>query len=255
MARPTGSGPAVRPDPRLSQPHVVILAGDIDVGIGAITWADSAFPNIPVIYVSRNHEAYGRKIGAVKEALARECAATGHVHFLDKGKLVLDGLRFLGATLWTDFQLLGSDSYQDVLQAPSSRMNEYRRIRLAKDGYRRIRPLDTAHCHREERIWLESALSQTFAGPTVVVTHTAPSGRSIHERFNGDVLSGAFASDLDHLVRQSDLWVHGHVHDSMDYTLGDARVVCNPLGYPIKSAEGNWRAENLDCDSNFIVEV
>ncbi|MBH1634008.1 hypothetical protein I5U65_02295 [Stenotrophomonas maltophilia] len=105
----------LRSDLDRSLPGAVILAGDIDVGASAIVWADATFPLLPAIYVPANHEAYGRKVDAANESLARECAATGHIHFLDKGELDLDEVRFLGATLWTDFQLLGSEAYQDAL--------------------------------------------------------------------------------------------------------------------------------------------
>lgn len=245
----------LQPDIAASCPDVVILAGDIDVGRGAVAWADRAFPQLPVLYVSGNHEGYGHKIDALRQKLAQECAATGHVHYLDRSEYVIGDVRFLGATLWTDFQLMGSDNYVEAQQAASAGMNDYRRIRLEKQGYRRVRPLDSAQWHQEDKNWLQAKLDQPFSGATVVVTHMAPSERSIPDRFKGQLLSAAFASNLDSLVAQSDLWVHGHVHDSMDYTIGSARVVCNPLGYPLKARDGKWHAENPAYDPGFIVQI
>lgn len=238
-----------------SRPDVIVLAGDVDVGARAVAWADQTFPNLPVIYVHGNHEAYGQKIDSLKGKLAEACAATGHIHFLDRGELVLGDIRFLGATLWTDFQLLGPDSLHDSMQSATVGMNDYRKIRLAKAGYRKIKPLDVAQWHWEERMWLQQRLAESFNGSTVVVTHMAPSAQSIPERYRGHPLSAAFASHLDTLVSKADLWIHGHIHDSMDYLLSGTRVICNPLGYPLQNADGTWTAENPAFDPNLVVEI
>lgn len=245
----------LQPNLELSRPDVVVLAGDIDVGDRAVAWADRAFCDLPVIYVHGDHEAYGQKIDTLKPRLASACSATGHIYFLDKGELVLDGVRFLGAPLWTDFQLLGQDTSQEAMQSAAGGMRYYRMIRLAKAGCRCIRPLDVVQWHWSDRIWLQERIAQPFAGPTVVVTHMAPSSRSIPERYKGQLSSAAFASDLDDLASLADVWIHGHVHDSMDYSLGRARVVCNPLGYPLSGTGGRWRPENQAYDPNLIVEI
>ncbi|WP_323145434.1 metallophosphoesterase [Stenotrophomonas maltophilia] len=238
-----------------SRPDVIVLAGDVDGGDRAVAWADQSFPNLPVIYVHGNHEAYGQKIDSLKGKLAEACAATGHIHLLDRGELVLGGIRFLGATLWTDFQLLGPDSLQDSMQSAAVGMNDYRKIRLAKAGYRRIKPLDVAQWHYEERSWLQQRLGEPFSGSTVVVTHMAPSSQSIPERYTGHPLSAAFASHLDPLVSKADLWIHGHIHDSMDYLLSGTRVICNPLGYPVRGDDGIWSAENSAFNPDLVVEI
>lgn len=170
---------ATHPDLSKSMPDVVILAGDIDVGDRAVIWADENFPGLPVIYVHGNHEAYGDKIDTLKVKLADSCAATGHVHFLDRSELVIGGIRFLGATLWTDFQLLGADSAEQAMHCAAAEMNDYRKIRIAKAGFRKIRPLDAALWHSEDRRWLQERLEQPFDGSTIVVTHMAPSLRSV----------------------------------------------------------------------------
>lgn len=89
----------------------------------------------------------------------------------------------------------------------------------------------------------------------VVVTHMGPSSRSIPERYRDQLLSAAFASDLDILVSKVDLWVHGHIHDSMDYRLGKARLVCNPLGHPLRGPDGRWFRENPKYDPDLIFEI
>lgn len=228
-----------------SSPDAVVMAGDIDLGDRAVAWAHAAFPGIPVVYVHGNHEAYGDKLERAKERLAIACAATDHVHLLDRSAVVIAGVRFLGATLWTDFQLLGRDRYQEALQAAGADMNDYRKIRLATGGYRKLRPLDTVRLHVGDRLWLQEKLVEPFQGATVVVTHMAPSEHSIHERYRGQLSSTAFASNLDALVEKSDLWIHGHVHDSPDYRIGNTRIVSKPMGYPVRLRDGTRQRKIL----------
>ena len=245
--------PCPKVDLAVSQPDVVILAGDIAVGARAVTWADQAFAGLPVLYVHGNHEGYGQNLDEVQQEIAEACAATGHVHYLDRREKVIDGVRFLGATLWTDFKLYGKGSSVLSKYDAGQWMNDYKRIRLAKKGYRKLRPEDTEQWHFRDRIWIEGRLAEPFDGKTVVVTHMAPSERSIADEYKGDSCSPAFASNLDHLVERADLWIHGHVHHSLDHLIGAGRVVCNPLGYPGRA--DRIRPENPAFDPNFIVEI
>lgn len=233
-----------------SQPDAVILAGDIHTGTRAVAWATRTFSNVPVFYVMGNHEGYGEKIDLVREELQEACAATGHVHLLDCGELALGGVRFLGATLWTNFRLRGDDDRQTAMFEAKERSNDYRRIRLAREGYRRIRTADTARWHQEQKSWIAARLAEPFPGRTVVITHMAPSAMSVPDRYTDHPMSPAYASHLDDLVAQADVWVHGHIHDPVDYRIGKCRVVSNPCGYP-----RNGLPENARFDPAFTVDV
>ena len=246
--------PYPRTDLAVAQPDVVILAGDIHVGSQAVEWADQSFPGLPVLYVHGNHEGYGKNIDDVQQDIAEACAATDHVYFLDCRKVVLDDVRFLGATLWTDFRLHGSGAYQKLAMYDAGQnMNDYQRIRLAKKGYRKLRPEDSERWHYQHRRWLRERLAESFDGKTVVITHMAPSEQSIAEEYLRDRCAPAFASNLDDLVEQVDLWVHGHTHHSVDYRIGKCRVISNPLGYP--GSYEQMRPENPHFDPNLIVEI
>ena len=83
---------------------VVILAGDIGVGLDGIEWVARRFPKASVVYVPGNHEFYGHDIGLTDQLKA---AAPADIHILNNDKLELDDIRFLGCTLWTDFKLHG----------------------------------------------------------------------------------------------------------------------------------------------------
>lgn len=218
----------------------VILAGDIREGVKAIHWAQrkSVFGGRPVIFVAGNHEYYGSEFLGTRDRM-REAARGTNVHFLDRDEVVLQGpegdrVRFLGATLWTDFALDGPD-VQAAMAEARVRLNDFRRIRILEGTrQRQFRPEDALHEHTLSRAWLAEQLAAPTADAdlTVVVTHHAPSGASIAEEYQGDELNPCFASDLpSSFFNSARFWVHGHVHNSFSYSLGATRVVANPRGY------------------------
>lgn len=208
---------------------VVILAGDIHVGRRGLDWALQQFPEKPVIYVLGNHEYYGKALPR-HTAKLREFASGTNVHILEQDVLTLDGVRFLGCTLWTDFSLFGDPRIAGY--EATQTMTDYKRIRVSP-SYRRLRSIDTAAIHDRSRRWLESQLRES-SSDIVVVTHHAPSRKSLHGFRHDDLLSAAFVSDLEEFLIRSKarLWIHGHLHSTSDYTLGKTRVLCNPRGYP-----------------------
>src|SRR5471030_1854355 len=231
---------APRITPEQSRPDLVILAGDINTNARAVAWASATFGMTPVLYIHGNHEGYGHNIDEVQKALRAACESTQNVHFLNCDEFTLGGVRFLGATLWTDFKLFGDVERQSAMREAEAVLSDYKRIRLAKKGYRKLRAADTAQFHAIEKSWLSKKLNESFPGPTVVITHMAPSIRSVSTQFESALTSAAYSSALDSLVEKANLWVHGHMHESSDYQIGGCRVVCNPCGY--KTREGS--AEN-----------
>jgi len=238
-------------DPSRSMPDVVILAGDIDLGAKAVQWADKNFPDIPVLYVHGNHEAYGENLEEVLDDIYAACAETDHVHFLNGDEFILGKVRFLGGALWTDFRLFGDHTRMTAMFAAEDVMNDYRRIRLAQQGHRKLRAADTAAIHARQKAWLSAKLSESFDGSTVVVTHMAPSIQSVRGEFRMEPSSAAYASRMDDLVVLANLWIHGHMHISLDYRIGKCRVVCNPCGYIMRDGS----PQNEDFNPNFVVEL
>jgi len=159
------------------------------------------------------------------------------VHVLEDASARIDGVTFLGTTLWTDFALLGNPDLAEIDAAFG--MNDFRHIRVTP-SYRRFRPEDARRLNYNSIRWLETQFAALAGQKSVVVTHHAPSARSISPRHANDPLSPAFASNLDDLVLASrtSLWVHGHIHDVADYTLGSTRVIANPRGYPGEAVPG-----------------
>lgn len=113
----------------------------------APSWAAKMFSGLPVIYVAGNHEFYGEAIEKTGEAIARECICDPDIRYLDCGQFIYSGVRFLGATLWTDFALFSPDRRWSALLDARTAMNDYQRIKVASAGYRKLHPQDTARLH------------------------------------------------------------------------------------------------------------
>lgn len=227
----------------------VILAGDIDRPREAVSWALGIAK--PVLYVPGNHEFYGGHIADVADELKQLCAGT-NIHVLDSDAVVIGGVRFLGTTLWTDFMLCGGEERAAVMREAQRFMRDFSKIRAGKTRETLFTPADSAALFNTQAKWLENRLSEPHAGPTVVITHHAPSVKSIHPRFSDSLLNACFVSDAEHLIDGSRirLWIHGHTHNSFDYIANGTRVVCNPRGY---AKDG--MSENPLFDTNFLVEI
>lgn len=158
---------------------------------------------------------------------AERSATPGRLHFA----LPINDAVFLGCTLRTDFKLFGEPKFAGY-QATQT-MTDYKKIRVSPQ-YRKLRSIDTAVIHNKSLRWLDGGLVNNKNHKVVVITHHAPSQRSVPECFQNDILSAAYASHLDSFVEKSGavLWVHGHLHMSHDYMIGSTRVICNPRGYP-----------------------
>lgn len=229
---------------------VIILAGDIARPAAAVAWARQFFK--PVLYVPGNHEFYGSSLAATPEVLKQLCEGS-NIQVLDNDAVMIDGVRFLGSTLWTDFQLFGEGPQRDAaITKAQSFMRDFSRIHMNEASDALFTPAASAQQFTHDARWLEDQLAEPFAGKTVVITHHAPSRNSIHPRFADSPINACFVSDAEHLMdgTRAVLWIHGHTHDSFDYVLNGTRVVCNPRGYAKEGLN-----ENPQFDPAFVVEI
>ena len=190
-----------------------------------------------VIMVMGNHEHYRFQFHKTYEHIKSQLP--DNVHLLEKESLELDGVLFLGATLWTDM------NKQDALTMyhMQGAMNDYRQITMLneeKHVYHRLQPEYTVKEHLKTMKYFTTALAENRAReggalPVVVVTHHSPSKLSIKPKYEKDVLmNGAYSSDLSEFILdhpEIQVWTHGHTHDTFDYQVGSTRVICNPRGY------------------------
>jgi predicted phosphodiesterase len=227
----------------------VVLAGDIARGSRGVTWAREWAGALPVLYVAGNHEFYGHSAPGLIDEL-RAAAAGSRVSVLENNELVLDGVRFLGCTLWSDFDYDGPERRAESMRVCQRVVNDYEHITFDPAG-RTLEPDDTRRFHIDSRRWLAERLGQSHDGPTVVITHHAP---LIRRRVDGipnpmlRAVAGAFASDVTELMGDPvSVWIFGHTHIVADVQVDGTRVVSNPRGYPNQPA--------ADFDPGLVIEV
>lgn len=254
----------VQPAP---EADLLVLAGDIANDLdGLEAFAD--WP-VPVLYVLGNHEFYGQDHDELRFRVrqARQEFGQTSVLVLDNEIADFSGfgqwaqgraeelsrLRFLGCTLWTDYSLPSVGQQRSAQMDMAARyLNDHRCIRKGDELFS---PADAHVLHKESRAWLAGEIAQPFDGKTVVVTHHAPHESSVHPAYQGDDLNGAFVSHLPDLVGSVDLWIHGHIHSSMDYCVGRGRVLANPCGYGWSADVLKRQLENKVFEPMLVVEV
>jgi Icc-related predicted phosphoesterase len=208
---------------------VVVFAGDMHVKDRGLRWIFEQGLGVPVIYVLGNHEFYHDKFPGLIDKLKRDAEGT-NVHVLENDSVEISGLRFFGCTLWTDMGLFGDAPI--AMAAAASGMNDYHLIRNSETD-RRLTPKETVAWHKHSIKILAEFLKAGDPEKSVVVTHSAPSIKSIPGRYLNHAITPAFASNMEGLIleHQPRLWIHGHTHDSYDYRIGKTRIICNPRGY------------------------
>ncbi|WP_436136217.1 metallophosphoesterase [Acidovorax sp. LjRoot129] len=243
-----------------AEADVVVLAGDIDQGLKGLRWAKEAFGEKPTTYIVGNHEFYSRDWNKHLRDM-RVLAAELGIHFLEREAIEIDGIRFLGASLWTDFEVNGKDEAQECMREAQHRMTDYKRIKFSRTSgtadfcwvrSKTVVPALTQRRHRESIEWLQEQFVRDSAKNTVVVTHHAPHPQSIPQGFVGHPLTPSYASNLEHLMGNAALWIHGRMHESSEYRVNGTRVVCNSRGYSFGVPP---RGENDSFSTSFIVEV
>jgi Icc-related predicted phosphoesterase len=186
-----------------------------------------------VFMVMGNHEHYHGRFNKTYSELVSMLPE--NVELLEDEIVEYNGVMFLGSTLWTDLNKGDSITAWHL----KSCMNDYRVVQNyyeAKNLYYKLTPEHTAEVHFKTKQYFRMMLSEHREKPFVVVTHHGPTHMSINEKFKHDhTMNGGYVSDLSDLILDNEnikLWIHGHVHDPVDYMIGETRVVCNPRGYP-----------------------
>lgn len=243
--------------PIASEFDVMVLAGDIYRPLNrSLKWLarerdGGAFNGRPVIFVPGNHEFYKSHI-AWQMPEAEQLAATLGISLLAPGCVTIGNVRFIGATLWTDYALNGDARFAKM--TAQADLNDHRLIRFSEGGKTtRFTPSHAEMLHRRDLAFILDRLAESHAGPTVVVTHHAPHPGSVADRYAGQALTAAFASDLSAIILkyQPELWIHGHDHGSHDYMVGRTRILSNQAGYPTHFGT----RENSDFNPSLVVQV
>jgi predicted phosphodiesterase len=252
--------PRIAPDT-----DVIILAGDIgsyqsgsrlrddDFGLGRFSPAISGQSRATVLYVPGNHEFDSLEYDQAYARLQATCERLG-ISWLERQIVTIDHVRFIGTTLWSDFDALVGEE-DDLTKQMQQRTKAFRAANYylsknttLKDGQpvlaEQIREM-ALECQQ----WLRAALATPFDGKTVAVTHFAPSLISADPRYGRTAGTAGFCNGLDDLFPFVDVWMHGHLHCANDYTVRgsgmdpswECRVVANPLGYVSKGEQEGFR--------------
>ena len=227
---------------------VLILGGDILIASDLVrgsesprtAWAERyrrfiarcADSHKHVLAIAGNHEFYGGKWHDSLNILRREYEVHPNVQFLEDSTCVIDGVRFIGATLWTDLNR-GDPS---VAYAVANAMNDYHVVTYDGSGYRKLRTSDTLQRHRTSLQYIRDVLRANPDQPTVVVGHHLPTHQSVSQQYRGrnDPLNYAYYSSLENTILDNPqivLWTCGHTHHRHRYYVGNTLVAAAPRGY------------------------
>ena len=225
--------------------------GDSDFGLGQFSPLHG-WPT-PVIFVPGNHEYDGMDFDAAHARLRETCERLGLI-WLERETLVMHGVRLVGTTLWSDFDALApavNDGATALTQQLKARDKAFRAANfyLRKTETTRHGEPWLAPGLRDQALvcqaWLRNALAAPFDGPTVAITHFAPSLMSADPRYGLTPGTAGFCNALDDLLPYAQLWLHGHLHAPSHYVHRGCRVVANPLGYARKNEQVHFQAQSL----------
>jgi predicted phosphodiesterase len=251
---------------------VLILAGDIgsyqagsrltsdDFGLRRFSPRSLGSEWPRVFYIPGNHEFDGLEFDATYQKLRDTCDGLG-IEWLERETITVGAVRFIGTTLWSDFEALAK-SQSTMTEQMKALEKAYRAANFYlsknttfKDGAPMLAEDIRLLAHECQR-WLRDALASPFDGSTVTVTHFAPTLQSADPRYGMTPGTAGFCNSLDDLLPLSDVWMHGHLHCANDFVASgiadgepySCRVIANPRGYPEKGEDKAFR-------ERFVVEI
>jgi 3',5'-cyclic AMP phosphodiesterase CpdA len=264
------------PELRAVDADCVLFAGDLNDGAHlAMRWLADRLTGLPIYAVLGNHDVWrdGSAPGYTIEEQYERCKEYGAklgITVIEREATYVGDVRILGTTLWTDFEcrpptmslkqamyfsqngyLPGDGNYR----GERDRMNDYKFThQIDPDGRRRrFTPARSIEIHKESVAWLEAQLATPHDGPTLVMTHHAPSPKSLMPGWHNH--DWCYASDLESLMigdGAPEVWLHGHIHRSRDYCVGETRVIANPRGYPTRQ---RGVMENPGWDPALVIDI
>jgi len=249
--KPDGYHPNWSGSISITEADVVVLAGDIDIGTNGVEWAikESKRLEKPIIYVAGNHEYYKNELNSIKEEIHHLTRNT-EVSFLDPGVVEYEYVRFIGATLWTDYKVFPRATQSENMNAVGKALRDHIDISICENGTKRyFTPEDALALHEKDLEFIINELEKPFTGKTVVVTHHGPHVSCQHKDFNLAPISTGFHSDLSRIIDEYpiDVWIYGHTHSNMNEKVGNTQIISNQAGYP--------REYVKDFDSKFMIFI
>jgi len=229
---------------------VIVLAGDIGISLNGIKlankWQEEL--NVPIVIINGNHEYYrnssisstcGYMTIFEEMHFNQKVHCNKNVHFLENDSVIINGVRFIGCTLWTDFRTDEKLTQEQEMYQAKRFLNDYR-ICYYKQG-KLLTPQDTLDMHNKSKKWLDKELKKQFDGKTVIVTHHSPILEGTNPIYLGDK-NGGFCNVMDNFIKKHrnsiEAWFFGHTHYSVDFDLHSVKMVSNQCGYPSERIDG-----------------
>lgn len=243
------------PIPNEPEFDLVVLAGDVSLGVEGVTWAKRKFPNHQILYLSGNHEYYKRDYWLLQEQF--DLFSDDHIHILNPGTFQFNNVKFIGATLWSNLVYEGKQSDESfdrliersisdfglITDSRAKRSNQIPSHLYTPFTVNRMREI-----HEREKLFIETELKlldEEAWMKKVVLTHFLPSAQCTAPQFANSFMNPYFASDCDQIMidNKIDLWIFGHTHCAMDFDHNPSgtRLFCNPMGYPGENQNPIWK--------------
>lgn len=195
-----------------------------------------------VIFILGNHEYYSSNrssiltMSEIEKKWLKKSSENENLHVLINSSVIVKGVKFIGGTLWTDFNKKDLETIKEYekMSDSNSIFKGYKGVGYKRKGGIAMLPNDILDKHYETKNYIVKELEKPFSGKNIVLSHHAPSAKSIHSKFINDYKSnGLYFSDLEGIIEKNRItaWLHGHIHENKEYYIGETLIHCNPRGY------------------------
>ena len=235
---------SVLPDYKIFSPSATaVLAGDINEynnGKSSLTYILSKFCDYfsNVVFVLGNHEYYGSYLENAADKIKEEMSEYSNFHLLENDIVYIEGIKVIGCTLWTP--VLTSEHSEYIKRG----INDYRHIKSIKTGMP-ITLEDVQRKFQESYLFLADEITSD----SIVVTHHAPTDKSLMEEFRGSKANDAFVNKNLKFDVWPKYWLHGHTHSVFGYEHNGCTVRCHPQGYRMETVK-----TYVDIPQSFIYD-
>ena len=220
---------------------LLVLAGDIGVALGALTFIRRELARSPVLYVAGNHEHYGptahEEVEGAWEWIASE---TADLHFLNGTPVTIDGVRFYGCTWYSG---LWGDADPTPRAVIGHCITDFQAPHNDAGTWTVRRHVET---HRRET----QAMREHARHVDVMVTHWPPTLDALHPMYANAgeteaLVNRYFVNDEEALVREmgARYWISGHTHMPHEATVGKTVTIGNPTGYRNEERGAGFRPD------------
>lgn len=224
-----------------------------------VKWLENNVKN--GIFVAGNHILYnkgGHSLQYQLKQYEKKYPLSSPVSFLNDSYKIVGDIVFVGGTLWTDYCLFGAERKDFCKWYAFRNMNDFKYGKTnfetdieneKKNQKIKLRPEDCEKMFFNTLSYIDGVCSCFVDKKIVVVTHHAPSEKSISPIYKNDFLNPAFASNLENFILEHPnikLWCHGYIHWASNYKIGGCRVICNPRGYERYNELAKYTGFNKD---------